>query len=66
MPLSYVNFYMVNHGIILPIFNDPMDTLAIDTITSLFKNKKVVTLEGSRIVEGGGCVHCITQQQPDI
>jgi agmatine deiminase len=57
---------MVNHGIILPIFNDPMDTLAIDTITSLFKNKKVVTLEGSRIVEGGGCVHCITQQQPDI
>ena len=66
MPLSYVNFYMVNNGIILPIFNDPMDALAIDTITSLFKNKKVVTLEGSRIVEGGGCVHCITQQQPGL
>jgi len=66
MPLSYINFYMVNNGIILPVFNDPMDAHAIDTITALFNDKKVVTLEGSRIVEGGGCVHCITQQQPSI
>tara|TARA_B110000263_G_scaffold129074_1_gene112199 strand:+ start:502 stop:1533 length:1032 start_codon:yes stop_codon:yes gene_type:complete len=66
MPLSYINFYMVNNGIILPIFNDPMDAPATATITTLFKDKKVVTLEGSRIVEGGGCVHCITQQQPRI
>ena len=66
MPLSYINFYMVNNGIILPVFNDPMDALAIGTITALFNDKKVVTLEGSRIVEGGGCVHCITQQQPSL
>ena len=66
MALSYINFYIANDAIVLPVFNDPMDKKAIDTISKVFHDRKVVTLEGSRIVEGGGCVHCITQQQPYI
>ena len=64
LPMSYINFYIANDGIILPIFNDEMDKNAIEIITNVFKNKKVVTVPGRPIVEGGGCVHCITQQQP--
>ena len=66
MALSYINFYIANGGIVLPIFNDPMDEHAIKTITDVFHDKTVVTLDGTNIVEGGGCVHCITQQQPII
>ncbi len=66
MPLSYINFYITNDAIVLPVFNDPMDKKAIDTISKVFHDRKIVTLEGSRIVEGGGGVHCITQQQPYI
>ena len=66
MALSYINFYIANDAIILPVFNDPMDKNAIDTISKVFHDRKIVTLEGSRIVEGGGGVHCITQQQPYI
>jgi len=66
MPLSYINFYIANNGVVLPIFNDPKDKEAIETISKVFHDRKIVTLEGSRIVEGGGCVHCITQQQPFI
>ena len=66
MALSYINFYIANDAIVLPVFNDPMDKNAVDTISKVFHDRKIVTLEGSRIVEGGGGVHCITQQQPYI
>ena len=66
LALSYINFYIANDAIVLPVFNDPMDKKAIDTISKVFHDRKIVTLEGSRIVEGGGGVHCITQQQPYI
>ena len=64
LPMSYINFYIANNGIVMPVFNDVKDADAIEKIQNVFKNKSVVTVPGRPIVEGGGCVHCITQQQP--
>ena len=64
MPLSYINFYMANRSIIMPIFNDPKDKKAIETISNIFQDRIVIPIEGLSIVEGGGGIHCITQQQP--
>ncbi|HJM08944.1 MAG TPA: agmatine deiminase family protein [Gammaproteobacteria bacterium] len=66
LPMSYINFYIANNGIVMPVFNDAKDDDAIEKIQNVFKNKRVVTVPGRPIVEGGGCVHCITQQQPLI
>jgi len=66
LPMSYINFYIANNGIVMPVFNDGKDADAIEKIQNVFKNKSVVTVPGRPIVEGGGCVHCITQQQPLI
>ena len=66
LPMSYINFYIANNGIVMPVFNDAKDADAIEKIQNVFKNKSVVTVPGRPIVEGGGCVHCITQQQPLI
>ncbi len=66
LPMSYINFYIANNGIVMPVFNDVKDADAIEKIQNVFKNKSVVTVPGRPIVEGGGCVHCITQQQPLI
>ncbi len=66
LPMSYINFYIANDGIVMPVFNDVNDADAIEKIQNVFKNKSVVTVSGRPIVEGGGCVHCITQQQPLI
>ena len=64
MPLSYINFYMANRSIIMPVFNDPKDKKAIETISNIFQDRIVIPIEGLSIVEGGGGIHCITQQQP--
>ena len=61
---SYLNFLIVNGGVVLPTFDDPNDVVAEETLAGLFPDRKVVTVAGREIVLGGGNIHCITQQQP--
>ncbi len=61
---SYLNFLIVNGGIVMPVFDDPNDDVAREVIAGLFPDREVVTVPGREIVLGGGNVHCITQQQP--
>jgi agmatine deiminase len=61
---SYVNFLIVNGGIIAPKFDDPMDAEAEAILQRLFPEHRVVMVPGREILLGGGNIHCITQQQP--
>lgn len=63
---SYVNYYTSNKAIILPIFNDPMDELAIKDLQELYPNYTIETVYAREILLGGGNIHCITQQVPKI
>ncbi len=61
---SYVNFLIVNRGIIAPAFDDPRDAEAEALLRQLFPGREVLMLPGREILLGGGNIHCITQQQP--
>ena len=61
---SYVNFLIVNGGIIAPSFDDPQDEPARVVLEQLFPERRVVMVPGREILLGGGNIHCITQQQP--
>ncbi len=61
---SYVNFYIVNGGVIVPTFNDPQDEKALNQLRELFPEREVVGIPAREILLGGGNIHCITQQQP--
>ncbi len=61
---SYINFYIANGGVIMPIFGDPADNAAIATLTKAFSDRQVVPVNTLDIIYGGGSIHCITQQQP--
>ena len=64
-PSSYINFYISNNAIILPVFGDePADENAKKILESQFQNRQIVCLDGRDILLGGGNIHCITQQQP--
>jgi agmatine deiminase len=64
LPLSYLNFYLVNGAVIAPIFDDPADDPALAKLAQLFPERKIVAVPAIDIVAGGGGIHCITQQQP--
>ena len=61
---SYVNFYIANGGIVMPLFDDPHDRTAMDLLNRLFMDRKVVGVRSREILLGGGNIHCITQQVP--
>lgn len=61
---SYVNFLLVNGGIILPAFDDPADAVARDLLAAQFPTRRIRQVPSREILLGGGNIHCITQQQP--
>jgi agmatine deiminase len=63
-PVSYTNFYISNRVVLAPTFNDPNDAKAIEIIQSCFPEHKVIPIDCSELIYGGGALHCITQQIP--
>lgn len=64
MAASYINYLTINGAIILPVFNDPMDEKAIETLQKLYPDRKIEAIYAREILLGGGDIHCITQQVP--
>lgn len=62
---SYVNFYVCNGAVIAPRFgDDAADTAARDLLVDLYPTRQIVQLDIDPLAEGGGGIHCATQQQP--
>jgi agmatine deiminase len=69
LTLSYLNFYFVNGGIILPIFGGlaaAADREAIRVLSETFPDRRIRTIDGMAIIREGGNVHCTTQQMPAV
>jgi agmatine deiminase len=61
---SYVNSYVGNGIVVLPVFDDPHDAAAVAAYERMFDGRRILTVPGREILLGGGNVHCITQQVP--
>jgi agmatine deiminase len=64
LPASYANFYIANGVVLVPVFNDPNDRIALDILADLFPDREVVGIYSGDLVWGFGTIHCMTQQQP--
>ncbi len=61
---SYVNFSIVNGGVVMPGFGDPADEEACSVVARLFPRRSVVQVPTLELAKADGGIHCITQQQP--
>ena len=61
---SYLNFYVSNEAVVLPMFDDDRDDDAFESISAAFPEREAVQIEALDLVHGGGGIHCITRQQP--
>ncbi|MGL5681733.1 MAG: agmatine deiminase family protein [Marinifilaceae bacterium] len=61
---SYVNYYVTNGLVLVPIYNDPNDNKALEIIQKIYPDRKVVGIFAQNIYAEGGMIHCVTQQQP--
>ncbi len=63
---SYINSYLVNSAVIVPGYDDnERDKIAVETYQRLYPEREIVQVQIKAIAEGGGSIHCITQQQPE-
>jgi agmatine deiminase len=61
---SYVNFYIGNRCVVVPLLDPRRDGAALRKVKSLFPRREVVGVPAREILLGGGNIHCITQQVP--
>jgi agmatine deiminase len=61
---SYVNFYIANGGVVVPLLDRTLDARVLDQLQRLFPQRRVVGVPAREILLGGGNIHCITQQVP--
>lgn len=61
---SYVNFHLPNGGVVMPAFDDPNDEKARAVLADCFPARDILQIDALDIVQGGGGIHCITQQEP--
>ena len=64
LPASYANFYIANKLVLVPVFNDANDRVALNTLAKLLPDRDVVGVYCRDLVLGLGTIHCMTQQLP--
>jgi agmatine deiminase len=61
---SYVNFYVGNSVIVMPLLDPRYDRQVARQLQRLFPDRRLIGVQAREILLGGGSIHCITQQVP--
>jgi agmatine deiminase len=61
---SYVNYYLGNSRVVLPLLDERHDDEAREILSGCFPDREVIGVPAHEILLGGGNIHCITQQVP--
>jgi agmatine deiminase len=64
LPASYANFYIVDHAVLVPTFNDPNDRIALGLLAELMPGRTIVGIHAVDLIWGFGAVHCLTHEVP--
>lgn len=63
---GYLNFYVCNGAVIVPVAGAETDEAALSIIAAAYAGREVIPVSGAVLAYGGGGPHCITQQVPAI
>lgn len=66
LPASYLNFYIGNAAVLVPIFGHANDAVALRQLEELFPDRQIVGIRSETLVIGLGGIHCVTHEQPAL
>ncbi len=63
LPATYANFLIMNHQVLVPIYNQPKnDDKALTVIGEAFPKHKIVGIDCNALIKQHGSLHCLTMQ----
>lgn len=64
LPATYANFLIINQAVLVPIYGDPADSIALDRLRDCFPERTVLGIHCRALLEQNGSLHCVTMQIP--
>lgn len=64
IPASHMNFIIGNSSVVVPHYGTASADAALRAIAKAFPGRRIVGINSTAILTGGGSFHCITQQEP--
>ena len=66
LPATYANFLIINNAVLVPIYNDKNDTIALDIFKKIFPKRDIVGINCTTLIKQHGSLHCVTMQYPKV
>ena len=64
LPANYANFLIINNAVMIPAYDDPMDTIAAERLANGFPQLEIIPTPCRPLVHQYGSLHCMTMQFP--
>ena len=64
LPASYANFLIINEAVLVPLYADPNDALAMATLAGAFAEREIIGIDCRPLIRQNGSLHCLTMQLP--
>jgi agmatine/peptidylarginine deiminase len=65
LPASYSNFLIINGAVLVPVYADPADTVALRRLATGFPGRRMVPIDCRALIRQFGSLHCATMQLPE-
>ncbi len=62
---SYANFLIVNGAVLMPVYGDVADPVAVSVMASAFPDREIVPINCRPLIWQNGSLHCLTMQLPE-
>lgn len=64
LPATYANFLIINGAVLVPVYDDPADELALSRLAECFPGREMVAIPSTPLIRQYGSIHCMTMQFP--
>ena len=64
LPANYANFLIINGAVMVPVYEDANDTLALERLAECFPGFAIIATPCRPLVHQYGSLHCMTMQFP--
>jgi agmatine/peptidylarginine deiminase len=64
LPASYANFLIINGAVLVPVYDDPADVIALERLAGAFPDRQIIPVNCLPLIQQYGSLHCATMQLP--